>query len=326
MLDGAPAIFTPVNFNYSIYISNLFCIQHIPNEKSGLHQAWKRTKSERTRTMTRTDIIKELEKRGYKAEKFETVKNGVTFEGIRIKTDTGIDPIIYCTEEFLKDAEEAGGTLEDVTHEIIGLYEERKRPDLDVRQLLERDYFLKHLQIGLQRASTQDVVKKNLDEFEGIEEYLYISQEGKNGCIAFLKVSEQLLDRVRVSEDEAWKRATENTCEETTIVSLGEAISEVMGFEYDEKMDEEEPFYIISNKCGIQGASAVLNRQALETFAEYNNVNKLVVLPSSIHEMLLIPCREGVNLSDYSDMVARINRTGVKPEERLTDRAYIIEV
>ena len=45
--------------------------------------------------MRRTDIIAALVARGYKAEAKETIKNGVVFEGIMIRGDDVIAPVIY---------------------------------------------------------------------------------------------------------------------------------------------------------------------------------------------------------------------------------------
>ena len=50
------------------------------------------------------------------------------------------------------------------------------------------------------------------------------------------------------------------------------------------------------------------------------------MLPSSIHEMLILPYNESINMDDLSFMVADVNATQVEPEERLTDRAYLIEL
>ena len=44
--------------------------------------------------MTRNDIIRELQRRGYKAESRDNIKNGVVFEGVVIG-DNQIAPIIY---------------------------------------------------------------------------------------------------------------------------------------------------------------------------------------------------------------------------------------
>lgn len=42
---------------------------------------------------------------------------------------------------------------------------------------------------------------------------------------------------------------------------MAKVMSEMMGFEYSEEMDEMTPFYILSNTCKMKGASAVLNKK-----------------------------------------------------------------
>ena len=61
-------------------------------------------------------------------------------------------------------------------------------------------------------------------------------------------------------------------------------------------------------------------------FGKKHGVNKLIVLPSSIHEMLVMPYEGNGDLDAISDMVAEINQEHVEPEERLTDQAYLIEL
>ena len=75
--------------------------------------------------MTREMIINELQNRNYDAKAVETVKNGVTLNGITFKTDTNVSPIIY-TDDILSMAEEKGRTLDEVVEEIISLYEQKK--------------------------------------------------------------------------------------------------------------------------------------------------------------------------------------------------------
>ena len=64
----------------------------------------------------------------------------------------------------------------------------------------------------------------------------------------------------------------------------------------------------------------------LKEFGKKHNIKKLVVLPSSIHEMLIMPYNDSINMNDLSFMVADVNANQVEPEERLTDRAYLIEL
>ena len=69
-----------------------------------------------------------------------------------------------------------------------------------------------------------------------------------------------------------------------------------------------------------------MNRKALRMFAQNHNTNMLFVLPSSVHEMMIAPYDGSLDLDELSAMVKEINETQVAPEDRLTDRAYIITV
>ena len=71
---------------------------------------------------------------------------------------------------------------------------------------------------------------------------------------------------------------------------------------------------------------AILDRRALKTFAKEHGVDELVVLPSSVHEMLILTYQGDMNLDDLSDIVKEVNAVQVKPEERLTDRVYLIKL
>ena len=78
----------------------------------------------------------------------------------------------------------------------------------------------------------------------------------------------------------------------------------------------------------FRGASAVLNREAVKVFAEIENVKRIIVIPSSIHEMILIPCYENEDVEEElkrcSEIVELVNEEKVDPTERLTNRAYLI--
>ena len=52
----------------------------------------------------------------------------------------------------------------------------------------------------------------------------------------------------------------------------------------------------------------------------------LYILPSSVHELILVPAYEYIDVYQLYEMVKEVNDTQVAPEERLTDRAYILKV
>ena len=272
--------------------------------------------------MTREMIITELQNRGYNAEAQNTIKNGVELEGIRILTDCNIAPVIY-TESIISNAEEENKSLDEVVSAIIGIFEGNKSFSFDVNTLFDRDFVLNGLYIGLQKESTEDIIRRACD-LDGIESYLYIRGEAEKDGSYSIKVSKELLKRADISEGEAWERAEANTNAETSLESMAKVLADMMGFEYSEEMDDMTPFYVISNKCKVKGASAILNKKVLSDFGRRYNTDKIVVLPSSVHEMLVAPYTEELDLDTFTNMVTEVNNTQVEPTERLTDRAYII--
>ena len=170
--------------------------------------------------------------------------------------------------------------------------------------------------VGVQKESKEDIVKCKT-EFEGIEKYLFLRLDALNDAIYLAKVSKNLLKNVDVDESEAWETAEKNVWKETVIIQLSRFPMST----------EECDMFIISNKSRFRGASAVLNKEVIKAFAELVNTKKIMVLPSSIHEMVLIPCDDcEYDIESCSEIVKLVNENEVELIERLTDRAYIIEV
>lgn len=53
-------------------------------------------------------------------------------------------------------------------------------------------------------------------------------------------------------------------------------------------------------------------------------VENLVILPSSIHECIVVPKTEDTDLGDLSRMVRDVNVSTVAEREQLANRAFII--
>lgn len=79
--------------------------------------------------------------------------------------------------------------------------------------------------------------------------------------------------------------------------------------------------YILTNKKGINGASCLLYKDVIRTFAKQLK-SDLYLLPSSIHEIILIPQDRDMRLDTLSKMVEEVNRTQVADEEVLSDHVY----
>lgn len=179
------------------------------------------------------------------------------------------------------------------------------------------DLILNNLTIGVQKEnaeSPKDMVIHSTP-FDGIIAYLMLSHGNANirhGIRIILKNAD-------ISEGVAWSAAMENVKKNVRIKGITEVLT-------GEQNPMEELFVISTKK--MYGASAVLDADAMRNFAHMHHTHKIVVLPSSIHEMLLVPHPErmGINIDEFSKLVSEINGSKVEPEDRLTDRAYIVNI
>lgn len=97
----------------------------------------------------------------------------------------------------------------------------------------------------------------------------------------------------------------------------------------DEDHEQEIPFqfesphsmYILSNSNGINGASALLYPEVIENFSNTIKSN-VYILPSSIHEVILVPFQEEIDKFQLIQMVNEVNETQVAKEEVLSTSVY----
>lgn len=81
------------------------------------------------------------------------------------------------------------------------------------------------------------------------------------------------------------------------------------------------PMYVLTNETKTYGASVILNPDTLEEAARTLGTDDFYILPSSVHEVIVIPADMGED-DQFMDMVWDINRTTVSPDEVLSDNVY----
>ena len=85
--------------------------------------------------------------------------------------------------------------------------------------------------------------------------------------------------------------------------------------------EKEEEMYVLSNAVRNYGAAAILYPNRMKAIADYLG-ESFYVLPSSVHEVIIIPKSKAPSKRYLSRIVKEINGTQVKEEEVLSDCAY----
>lgn len=267
--------------------------------------------------ITRNEIIAEINNRGFIALPTTAIKNGIEKEGITIKKSDAdkIAPTLY-TSDFVNDEYR---TAADIADEMLSIYN-RCNMNFDLSMFSDRDYILSHIRIGLQAKGHEEIVKRAA-AFEDLEEYLYISGNRENENFS-VKLKKEMLKNADIAFNIAWSMAEKNNHEETTIQPLFSMVSNIIGV--DAITDELAPIYVVSNKSNFRGASNITDRKAIKQLADNIGVHEFVILPSSIHECILVPKAEDTDLEVFEKMVNEVNSTVVSPEDKLIDRVYTL--
>lgn len=88
------------------------------------------------------------------------------------------------------------------------------------------------------------------------------------------------------------------------------------------RMNEEFPMYVLTNSYRSYGASCMLYDGLLMKFARHIEAD-LYIVPSSVHELILIPVDGEVTKEGLDEMIRNVNSTELSKEEILSDTAYL---
>ena len=171
-----------------------------------------------------------------------------------------------------------------------------------------------NLKIGLKKKNylDNDVIKRDFslktEAQLNIEEYLYLDI-GENEKIIFKKA---FLEKNNFSEEKLWDIAEKNVENDYILSEMGSLMT------------------ILTNKKFQCGASALLSKKARKEICEKLGTNKILVLPSSIHEILIVDpllYEKGENcIEKFTEMVKEVNQTQVALEEQLENKAFFVEL
>ena len=88
-----------------------------------------------------------------------------------------------------------------------------------------------------------------------------------------------------------------------------------------QESSEMPTFFVVTNTERIDGAGVIFYPEFMDNMGELLG-NDFFILPSSIHEMLVLPDDGQVDAEMLRDMVKEVNATQVAPAERLTNDVY----
>ena len=141
-------------------------------------------------------------------------------------------------------------------------------------------------------------------------------------------VTNKMLDNYGVTPEQLHADAVKNAPEIRPIVIQGmaEVLAKQMGVEDLELLGlnippEQEQIFVASVPDNVHGAGVLAYEDFMDKAAERAG-GDFYILPSSIHEVLIVPDNGMMDLASLENMVREVNATTVDPSEKLTDNVY----
>ena len=252
-----------------------------------------------------------------------TKNNDIELTGVVLmKESDNLSPTIYLDGLF--EEYQDGAYIEDLAEQIIRFYKEQLpagRLDMDFFRNFEQvkdRIFYKLVSYDKNRKMLEKLPYYKWNDLALIFYYAMVEERIGRASITIhhqhLKMWEQSLDTLYAVAQENMKKSMPEL-----LVSKKDLLEETTGLKMGE--DTYLPMYVLTNQEKVYGAAAMLYSEHMKKLAERWQPD-LLILPSSIHEVLLLPDDGQNEYAFYRQMVEEGNTTQVDPEEVLSYSLY----
>ena len=272
----------------------------------------------------------EVSKRTGKRVELQMVRknNGLMFDGLTIISEnTNISPTIYLNryyKQFITDG------IEKVAESVIALYEKnRVEQSFDISLITEFERVKPLIKMKLINYQENSDLLENVPHIKVLDlavVFMIVLKAPEKCQLGTILIHNKYLDYWDLNEDSLYKTAKENMRNDFQTIPMNDIATAVMDDVSAEECLGEMDFdmYVLTTHHTLHGAIGMLNKELLNAFMEKHQTDKLIILPSSIHEVVLIPYEIEEDW-DLKEIVREVNETELDEEEYLSNSVYVYD-
>ncbi len=275
-------------------------------------------------------VVSELKDRdfnGYDISLVDNKKNnGVSAKGVVFRHYSEmVSPIIYLEYSYNRyvQGEEFDELVDDLYKRGT---DNMEKPDLDMDMLTDWDHVRGNIHGKIVNYDTnkeylEGVPYIRIMDMAVIFQNVVFNETGFNGSIT---VTDDMMKAFGITLDDLKAAMLENdTLSSYSVLPLGYVLKDMMGDDMMPDLTEGPHLYVVSNERKINGATAFMYTELFRKFADKNE-SDVAIIPSSIHELLIIPMDdESMDIDSLNSMVKEVNATTLDPVEILSNHVYI---
>lgn len=268
-----------------------------------------------------------------------TKNNGIVLDGVTLlNKGEHMAPNVYLNSYY--ESYQMGKPLNVIMEEIILCYEKAKNETvLDVMDLCD---FTKIKERIVLRLVNYDKNKEQLENcphkkiLDLAITFRFLANMDEFGLASSL-IGNKEFELWDIEFDELYQIAMFNTMREFPwkMDSLVKVVAECFGdhlpehlrdeFQKDmhnvENVENRVNMYVLTNSVGLNGATSILYDNVIKNFSNIHNAN-VFILPSSVHEVMLVPENDETDPQFLQDLVCEANQSAVGLIDLLSDNIY----
>ena len=258
-----------------------------------------------------------------------TKNNGREMDGLVImEKDRDIAPTIYLDSFYEMYIQ--GENIKKIIRQIETIYREnRDNITFDVNILKNFDTIKDKIVYKIVNYKSNEKLLEQVPHKRILDlaVVFYCLLDNCGGKSATALIYNNNLKNWNVTIDDVYKAALKNTPDllHSRISSMSALFDKcgvsVDGKEVDLKDYVPSDMYVLTNETKINGAACILYDNVLYDFAQKLGKD-LYILPSSIHEVILLPKLPIFEKNELVNMVREVNTEGVAADEILSDNVY----
>lgn len=289
-------------------------------------------------TMKVRNAVKKELGEAYQVELREVRKNnGIIMHGLLIlSSHNNVIPTIYLDSFW--EAYEEGTAFAAIIRNLLKIYrEDSPGKDINMDFFQYFDCVKDKICYRLIRQEGNEELLQDIPHLEFLDLalcffYAYRGEQLGEGSILIHNSHKnrwgvKTADLMRVSEENT-PRLFPWECSSMEEILTGMTVLTPQGMKAGSVLKDEffsqVPMRVLTNRKHIQGAACMLYPGVLERLAAQEQ-RSLYILPSSIHEVILLTQTGRENAAELRSMIREVNQNHVAPEEVLSDNLYFYD-
>lgn len=290
--------------------------------------------TEKAKEILKSELEKRLER---EVELKEITKvNDLKLTGVEIKGDSELSPLLYLENYY------SCKNMEELIDKIISDYNEIVNNSYDgikiSENIINKNYILENVNfilVNKEWNKNKELISRDIDStIENMKVFYCYEICSTNETRATSKITKKMADALNISEKELYEAALKNLKSNYNLTTIEGVLSGIINKNIKEVIDEVSmlssmfkipEMYILTNENFKYGAAQLLNSKLLNDIS-IELKSDLLIIPSSIEEVIIMPYEKVKKMEDDMDisaLIKEVNNNCVQENLKLANNPFI---